>query len=79
MIRGVNKEMIQDEQTLFNKLKIKNYPLFDLNDRDMELTRVNVSDIPMINNHIGAFVYYASIITAVGRTQITQIANQLTD
>lgn len=78
MIRGIHKEAILDEQTLFNKLKIKNYPLFDLNDRDMELTRVNVSDIPMHNNHIGAFVYFASIITAIGRTQITQIANQLT-
>lgn len=42
--------------------------MFDLNDRDSHTSRIVIDDIPMLNNHIGSFVYYASMITAIGRT-----------
>ena len=51
-------------------VQIKNLPMIDLNNRDQGLVRVNISNIPYFNNHVGSFVYIASIITAVGRTQI---------
>lgn len=41
--------------------------LYDLNDRDDNLTEVVIDKIPRKNNHIGSFVYYASLITAIGR------------
>lgn len=52
---------------MLQDVKIKNYPMYDLNDRDLNLTRVKIEDIPMKNQHIGSFVYYASLITAIGR------------
>lgn len=42
--------------------------MFDLNDRDSNSVRVCIDDAPMVNNHIGSYVYYASLITAIGRT-----------
>lgn len=58
-------------------ITVKNTPLFDLNNRDSDLINVTVGDIPHVNNHVGSFVYFASIITAIGRTQITSIINQV--
>lgn len=47
---------------------IKLYPMRDLNDRDLGISRVIIDKIPMNNIHIGSYVYYASLITAIGRT-----------
>lgn len=42
--------------------------MIDMHNRDEGLNRINVQNIPYNNTHIGAFVYYASLITAIGRT-----------
>jgi hypothetical protein len=63
-----NKNMSNDFDQHLDRLEIKNTPLFDLNNRDKHLTHVKISNAPFLNNHIGAFVYYASLITAIGRT-----------
>lgn len=79
----VREKLLQHPNTVddclqhLNKLRITNTPLFDLNNRDEGLIRVKISNAPFVNNHIGAFVYYASLITAVGRTQITSIINRI--
>lgn len=52
-------------------------PLFDLNGDDEHLSIINIKNPPLLDNHVGAFVYYASLITAIGRSQITLIANKL--
>jgi hypothetical protein len=54
--------------------------MIDINERsETKFTRVNITDVPMVNSHIGSFVYIASFITAIGRTQILNIANRLSD
>lgn len=57
-----------DMGDIFDIVRIKNQPIFDLNKRDDDLINIQISDIPMFNNHIGSFIYFASLITAVGRT-----------
>lgn len=56
----------QDDYT--QTINIKNTPMIDMHNRDEGLNRINVQNIPYNNTHIGAFVYYASLITAIGRT-----------
>lgn len=55
-------------ETDFDTISIKNEPLFDLNNRDSNIVSVTVSNIPQINNHIGSLVFFAAMITAIGRT-----------
>jgi len=49
-------------------IEIRTKPLHDLNDRDLDLNEICISNIPRRNHHIGSFCYIASIITAIGRT-----------
>lgn len=44
-IEQCKKDQVNEQ--IFNILKIKTFPLFDLNDRDSNVIRVNLSNIPM--------------------------------
>lgn len=71
------KGISEDFESRLDQLHIKCQPLFDLNNRDKNLVNVKISNIPMNNAHIGSFVYYASLITAIGRTCITNLINRV--
>lgn len=43
-------------------------PLFSLNGEDEHLAIINIQNAPVVDKYVGAFVYYASLITAIGRT-----------
>lgn len=51
--------------------------MYDLNNRDENLSHIKISDIPRESFHMGSFSYIASIITAIGRTQILSIINSI--
>jgi hypothetical protein len=65
-----------DENEFFSKVSINNKRMFDLNDRDLGLFECEISNIPRNNNHFGSLCYYASIITAIGRSLIVDVINR---
>lgn len=46
-----------------------------MNDIDPDAVEVTVKGFPTKPNHLGAMVYYASLITAIGRTHILYLIN----
>lgn len=49
--------------------------MHDLNDLDVNLREIEITNIPRKYNHIGSFTYYASYITALGRAILSNAIN----
>lgn len=76
-LRGVDLKVASDFEELISQIQVTNQPMFDLDNRDDTLSQVKIKNIPMVNTHIGSFVYIASLITAIGRSQVTSIINRM--
>lgn len=69
--KNVDHEIL--EKTTWESIEISHRKISDLRDRDDDIYEITLESVPMKLNGVGSFVYYSSLITAVGRSVLVSL------